>query len=302
MAKTASPISRITDRTPLAPALNAWEFYLDDQGRSIHTIKAFIADVALLADYLPPDRTIGAISTNDLNKFLEWMQHGRGVPCSPKTLSRRITSLKSFFRWLQQNGVILADPAERVVQRSVLSPIPYVLSSKEMQAALKVANRYRRGEKPDARPYTLLALLLETGIKKGECLALSPNHVDRDAEGGAILFVRYGSPQHRYKERKILLPDYWLEAYDEYAAQYKLKDKLFPWSQRRLEYLLEDIGKEAGLPNQLSFLMCRWTCALNDLESGMDPNKLRQKLGISEIQWREIKMKLDRLARGDSAD
>jgi integrase/recombinase XerD len=62
-----------------------------------------------------------------------------------------------------------------------------------------------------------------------------------------------------------------------------------------LEYLLEDLGEEAGLPKHLSFEMCRWTCALQDLASGMEANKVRQKLGLSKIQWREVKLKLLKL-------
>jgi integrase/recombinase XerD len=122
----------------------------------------------------------------------------------------------------------------------------------------------------------LLSLLLATAIKKSECLALSPNHVDLEAPEGALLFVRYASPQHRYKERKIALPEDWVAAYHEYKAQYNLSDRLFPWSPRRLEYLLEDIGEEAGLTKHLSFDMCRWTCALSDLQSGMEYNKIRK--------------------------
>ena len=80
--------------------------------------------------------------------------------------------------------------------------------------------------------------------------------------------------------------------------QYDLVDRLFPWSPRRLEYLLEDLGKSAGIPNQLSFIMCRWTSALNDLKSGIEPIKIRQKLGVSKIQWREVYMKLKNLSTG----
>jgi integrase/recombinase XerD len=63
-----------------------------------------------------------------------------------------------------------------------------------------------------------------------------------------------------------------------------------------LEYLLEDIGREAGLSKHLSFDMCRWTCVLNDWRSGEDKEIIRQKLGISKIQWREIGMKLKQLS------
>jgi integrase/recombinase XerD len=287
--------AHITDRTLLSPAINAWQIYLEDQGRSPHTIKAFTADLRLVASFLPPDRTLGAITTKEINNFLHWMKTGRGVPCSPKTLARRITSIKAFFRWIHGAGVLLIDPAEKVVQKSVISPLPTVLTAEELDKVLKTAGRYRKRKKADSRPYALLALILQTGIKKGECLALSPNHVDLQTPSGPLLFVRYANPQHRYKERKIPLSDSWVTAFHEYISQYNPKDRLFPWSPRRLEYLLEDIGKDAGLDKHLSFEMCRWTCALSDWTSGVDPNKIRQKLGISKIQWREVRMKLRKL-------
>ncbi len=283
----------------MLPSLRAWQIYLEDQGNSIHTIKAFLADLRLLASFLPPDRTLGSISTNDLNNFLDWMQNKRGVPCSPKTLSRRITSIKAFFRWLSQNGVITVDPAERVLQKSAISPLPSVLTSVEVDLVLQAAQVHRLASKPDARPYALVALLLATGIKKGECLALNPNHVDLQAPNGPILFIRYASPQNRYKERKIELPESWIEAFEEYQGQYDLTDRLFPWSPRRLEYLLEDLGEEAGLTKHLSFDMCRWTSALIDWQTGVDHTTIRQKMGVSKIQWRELSMKLEQLA-GDT--
>jgi len=288
--------AHITAQSLLIPTIKAWRIYLEDQGNSIHTVKAFTADLRLLASYLPPDRNLGSITTTDLNNFLEWMQNVRGVACSPKTLARRITSLKAFFRWLHQNGVILIDPAEKVLQKSVISPIPVVLTPDEMQAVIEAADAHRRSSKPDARPSALVTLLLATGIKKGECLALSPNHIDLEAPNGPLLFVRYTTSQHRYKERKITLPETWVPVYQEYKAQYELGDRLFPWSPRRLEYLLEDLSEESGLVKHLSFDMCRWTCALNDWRTETDRNKIRQKLGVSKIQWREVSMKLERLS------
>ena len=288
--------AHITAQTTLTPAINAWEIYLNDQAFSPHTVKAFTADLRLLASYLPPDRALGDITTTDLNNFLNWMKSGRGVPCSPKTLARRITSIKAFFRWLHQNGVIQIDPAEKVVQLTVVSPLPVVLTNEEIDAVFEVADEYRKGSKPDTRYYTLFSLLINTGIKKGECLALSPNHVELDAPSGPLIFIRYSNPQYRYKERKIQLPESWVEAYHEYRKQFVIDERLFPWSPRRLEYLLEDLSEGAGLNKHISFDMCRWSCALRDWTSGVEHEKIRQKLGVSKIQWREIRMKLERLA------
>lgn len=291
-----APTAHITANTPLENTLTAWEIYLQDQGRSPHTIKAFIADVRLLGEYQNPQTPIGNFSAQDINNFLEWMQTERGKPCSPKTLARRITSIKAFFRWLHQYAILLIDPAETVVQRTVYSPLPQVLTPAEQNAARLAAEWYRsHPENPDPRPHLLLNLLLATGIKKGECLAIHPNHIDLEAPTGPILFIRYASPQHRLKERKIPLPAAWVEEYKIYRTQYPDPEQIFPWSSRRLEYLLEDISNRAGIEKHISFDMCRWTCALNDLQSGMEPEKIRQKLGISKVQWREVSLKLRRL-------
>jgi len=134
--------AHLTDVTLLRPAISL-EIYLRDQGRTDHTLKAFTADLMLLANFLPPDKQLGQISKRDLEDFLEWLQTGRNVSCSPETLSRRITSLKSFFRWLTSNAVLPVNPAEKIVQRTVVSPLPQVLSAAEQEKVLDAADGLR---------------------------------------------------------------------------------------------------------------------------------------------------------------
>lgn len=301
-ANQAVQLAHISGSTPLIPAINAWQYYLMDQGRSIHTVKAFTADLNLLAGFMAPDRSLDSISTQDLNHFLEWLKTHRGVPCSPKSYSRRITSLKAFFRWVHQGGVIALDPAEKIVQQTVISPLPTVLTDPEIDSLIQVAQKYRQQAKPDSRPYVLFKLLLETGIKKGECLGIDIHHIDTSEPGQTTLFIRYNSPRNRFKERKIDLSPEWTTAYQEYLSQYQPRTHLFPWSPRRLEYILEDLSKEAGIRKHLSFDMCRWTCGILDLNSGMESDEIRQKLGVSKIQWREISQKLHRLAETRDQD
>ncbi|KAF0112099.1 MAG: hypothetical protein FD147_366 [Chloroflexi bacterium] len=293
---TTLPETHITTDTTLLPAIRSWEIFLYDQGRSRYTIKAFIGDMNLFVSFFPPDMTIGNITMNDINRFLDWLQKERGIPCSPKSLSRRITSIKSFFRWLTQTGRLTIDPAEKVLQKSVISPLPQVLTPDEELKVIEAATAQRISSKKDPRSYTLVTLLLTAGIKKGECLSLNMNHIDLQDPKGPSFYVRYSNSGSRYKERKISLTNDWVEVFPEYLAKYSPLEQVFPWSPRRLEYLLEDLGREAGLDKHLSFDMCRWTSALNDWQSGMDKETLRQKLGISKIQWREISMKLRQLA------
>src|SRR5512138_3720800 len=164
--------SHLTPQSTLTTAINSWEAFLADKGRSPNTIKAFLSDVRLLTSFLPEETTLAKVTTKDLNRYFEWMENERDVPCSPKTLARRITATKSLFRWLHQYGVLVIDPAEKVAQRSAISPLPQVLTREEYEAVLLAADRHRRGPKPDARPYALVYLLLSTAIKKSETLAI----------------------------------------------------------------------------------------------------------------------------------
>lgn len=292
----SEPLVRITAQATVKSALQAWKLYLEDQGRSPNTIKSFLADLSLLDRYLPADRALGAITTDDLRRFFHWLEKERGVPCSPKSLARRITSVKAFFRWLHRYGVLVMDPAEKIPSMSVYSPPPQFLTEEEEAAALRAAEAMRRGERPDTRPYTLLLLLLTTGIKKSECLGIHVNHIETQSPQGPYLFVRYASPSNRYKERKLPLTEEWLDTYQAYVTQYHISGQLFPWSARALEYVLEEIGEAAGLEKHLSFDMCRWTYALRQYQQGSEPDLIRQRLGISRIQWREVFLKLKRLA------
>jgi integrase/recombinase XerD len=288
----------IDQKSTLPVAIRYWEIFMRDQGRSDFTIKAFLGDMKLLQKFLPTDVIIGSITTNDLNRFINWLENGRGkgISCTPKSLSRRITALKSFFRWLADHGRISTDPAETIIQHSVISPLQEVLTPQEIEKILAKAKKMLDAEKSDSRPFVLLKMLLETGIKKSECLNLKLSHLFLD-EGEKYVFVRYPDLRDRNKERKISVSNEWASAFQKYQAKYKPEDAVFPWSPRRLEYILEDIGNAAGIGKHLSFSMCRWNSALNDLRNGIETDSIRQKLGISKIQWREIKLKLQKLDR-----
>jgi len=297
MSSASENVVFIDKNTTLQPAIQTWKLYLRDQNKSLYTVKAFEGDLKLLSAYLPADKSVGSVTTNDLQHFLDWVNNGRGknIPCSPKSLSRRITTIKSFFNWLFATGCIAADPAEKILQKSVISPLPDVLTEDEQILALAAAADLIEQKDPDPRPYALFKLLLETGIKKSECLNIKLQHIDESDPQNPFLFVRYPEAKDRNKERKIPLTPAWMQFYKRYLAQYKPEDIVFPWSPRRLEYILEDISKAAHLEKHISFSMCRWTCALNAYRKGVERDLIRQRLGISKIQWREINMKLQQL-------
>src|SRR3990172_1083739 len=116
-----TPPRQLRGDTGLSAVIVAWGEALGAAGRADPPVKAFAAALRLLAGRLGGGMSVQAIATHDLKNFLDWMLNRRGVPCSPKTYSRRVTSLKAFFRWLKQAGVLIEDPAAAVPQQSVLS-------------------------------------------------------------------------------------------------------------------------------------------------------------------------------------
>ena len=293
----AGPGPILVPDSPLATIVGGFHDHMVRQDYSANTIRAFLSDLRILTRYLGAGRAVGTISTKDLNDFLTYLRHYRGKPCSPKSYARRVTTLKALFAWLAKEEIISRDPAGPIVQEQVSSPLPHILYTDQIQRLLNTTRRLMAdSENPDPRPHLLVSLILKTGIKKGESMRIHLNHIDLSDPQGPALYIRYASPRQRHKERKLRLPDNFGEVLARYCDMYRPRERLFECTARNLEYVLENVAKRADLAQGLSFEMLRWTAAVEDYRAGIDPDKLRQKLGLSEITWRDTLHKIEMLA------
>ena len=286
----------LTRNSPLSEALPPFLDHLRAEGRSVHTISAFSSDLNLLREFFGDETPLKTFTTTRLNQFMEWIEHGRGVPCSRKSYARRVTTLKVFFKFLKAERVIPSDPAAALLQRSGAAPLQPVLSDADVRRLLEHTQSLRFADKPDARPDLLVRLLLDTAIKKSECMDLTSSHVHRENPGEPFLVIRHRKPNNVYKERNIALDPEWLSVLDEYVEQYTPQEKLFECTARNLEYVLSDAAKGAGVEGKVSFEVLRWTSAVRDYLRGVDLEVLREKMGLSRISWRETGDKIVRLA------
>lgn len=284
----------LNTHTELRYCIPIFQKHLQKDGKSSHTINAFTSDLQLLAEHTGEDTPVGKYTTNRLNEFLAWLEHGRGVPCSRKSYARRVTTLKVFFKWLESIGAITHDPAKAVLQRSGPAPLANILSYDEIRAAMNAARGMKKGDELDTRPEMLFRLILDTGIKKSEAVELKPSHIDRSDPREPVLTVRH-KVRNVWKERRISLDPDWLKLLDHYMSQYAPQEKIFNCTARNLEYILSDVGEAAGIPTKISFEMLRWTCAVKDTREGMDEDHIRDKLGLSPISWVETRAKIKRL-------
>jgi integrase/recombinase XerD len=284
----------------LSAAMERFRGHLVREDYAENTVKSFLGDLRILGRYLKSDPAIGQISTKKLQDYLHWLQYERGKPCSPKSYARRLTTLKVFFAWLASLGVIPTDPAAPLTHRPVQTPLPRILYDEQVEQVLAVTRRMRAGdtpnEKPDPRPHLLVTLLLHTGIKKQECMGIKLSHIDTSNSAKPVVHIRYEKPRMQYKERRLGLPASWASTLADYIKIYEPEQTLFPCTARNLEYVLTHIAKQASLPDGLSFEMLRWTCAVRDYQARMDPERLRRKLGLSQMSWKETEPKIIRLA------
>ncbi len=299
--QSVATLPELTGDSPLSVALAHFGMYMHRKGFTRNTMKAFNSDLNILGRYLGKDIRISEISTEKLLQFIEYLRTGRGKPASEKSISRRITTMKVFFSWLKDSKVIQNDPAEPLVYHRVQVPLPQVLSDKEVRQLVEIARDLAIGRpdlpwkrKPDTRPYLLLTLLLYTGIKKGECMRIRLDDIDRSEEPSVL--IRYDSPRFQHKTRRLLLPQHFIPVLEQYIEQYNPTEYLFTCTARNLEYNLKDLGEIAGIKKKVSFEMLRWTFAVRAYRYGTPPEQLKEKLGISDVTWNEVFPKIKKLA------
>ena len=280
----------------LAAAIGAYHDQMLRQGLSPYTIQAFGGDLNLFRKHVGSNIALNEITTETLNQFLNWLRYERGVPCKPKSYQRRLTTLKVFFSWLVQTHVIAEDPAAPIAHQPVTSPLPNVLYADQVAKLTSAARDILTAEKSDARPYLLISLLLATGIKKSEAMAIRLTDIDTSNPNDSALYIRYDDAKKRHKERKLKLSPEFSQTLPLYLEQYQPKSHLFECTARNLEYILADLAKLTGLGDTVSFESLRWTCAVQDFQNGTPEDHIRQKLGLSTITWEEAGDRLKRLA------
>jgi integrase/recombinase XerD len=282
----------------LAAAVQAFDEYMLRKGFSENTIKAFRNDLKILLEFFGQETRLHQVSTQHLEDFLDWLQHERGKPCSAKTLARRITTIKVFFGWIHGIGVIGADPAEPIVQQPARTPLPAVLTNEEVGRLMRAAQDYLWDRtNADPRPYLLVNLLLQTGMKKAECARLLITDIDASNPQSPEVRIRYTEERHAHKNRSVPLHPNILPVLEQYLQEYKPEQFLFECTPRNLEYVLDEVGEKANIRRlQVGFETLRWTSAVRDFKMGVPEDGLRQKMGLSKISWRETREKIFQLA------
>jgi integrase/recombinase XerC len=139
--------------------------HLGVRRRARATIIAYAKDIDQLLSFLSNmgKKTTDEIGRDELLAFLSKLTSDN---YTPKSVSRKINSIKTFFRFLKASGVIALDPAVEIEHPKYEVKPPRILSKLEYRAL-------RDACRGDIRTYAIVELFLQTGIRIGELANLT---------------------------------------------------------------------------------------------------------------------------------
>ncbi len=173
----------------LKDAHNEFKNYLKENKHSTSTIVAYGKDIEQLVVFLEEmeRRKIHEVTKDDIQAFLAKMSKDG---YTPKSLSRKINSTRTFYRFLKVKEYVTDDPSLLISHpRYELTP-PRILNPTEYRALRDAARN-------DPRMFSIIELLLQTGIRIGELAELRMGDIQGDA-----LRIR---PVEKHEERMVPL-------------------------------------------------------------------------------------------------
>lgn len=156
--------SNMTNNKSLTTTHKSFIDYLKESGKATSTILAYGADIEQFVGFLDKKQItqITSVSQELVEEFKKYLE---GQKYTKKSVSRKLNSLKTFFRHFKEKGLVDQDPAASVEHPKYEIQPPRVLSKMEYRAL-------RDACRDDARMAAIIELFLQTGIRIGELARL----------------------------------------------------------------------------------------------------------------------------------
>jgi len=162
----------VEDLLSLDKAVELFMKSLKTQGRSNNTIIAYRGDLVQLQAFLVnlQIKSVNEVGFENIKAFKKGLEKKK---YTPKSVSRKLNSVKSFFRFLEKEGVISQDPSKGVAHPRLKPSLPRILKPLEYRA-LRDACRH------DSRTTAIVELMLQAGLRIGETANLQLNDIKQD--------------------------------------------------------------------------------------------------------------------------
>jgi integrase/recombinase XerC len=262
-----------------------------ERGYSEFTIDSYRRDLKQFNKFLP-DKDINEISVSHLKGYLDYLYDKE---YSNNTLSRKLSCLRSFYKFLIKNGYISFNPLSRIPNPKKNKGLPEFLAEDQLKKVLLETEEPEKGEKiydlKESRNIALLQLFYATGIRLRELVGL--NIRDVNFESGTVKVSGKGG-----KDRIIPAGRICMESIKNYISLRKRSpgsnDPLFLGNrnnrinprtvQRIVADKLDKIGEGIGVHPHL----LRHSFATHLLDHGADLKAVQELLGHKNLSTTQI--------------
>ena len=248
------------------------QFYIEDfmeycslKGLSVKTMASYETTLKLLAKYLQEEYCISTLK---------------------EIKGNHIRNIKVFFNWLYEQRVIRSNPVENIGFIKVKRRAKEDITDSEFKALVKALDITKYHE---YRDYVVIQLIMDTGMRLGETLALSYEDIDIDKRAILIPAQISKGKKDRYVFFSSIMAGIlrkWLQYKDRYSIA---EDTLFPTKKgtaltvRNFERNFRIYKNRAGISKDIAPHGLRNNFAKRALMSGMDIYTLSRILGHSSV-------------------
>ncbi len=259
-----------------------------EKGYSEHTVSGYGRDLAEFAAMLPDDLDSGELNASHVRRFVVSL-HGKN---SGATVARKLSALRSFFKYLQREKGLENDPAATVSGPKVGRYLPVFLTVDEVFRLLESPEKKDRFM---LRDRAVLELLYSTGMRVSELCSRDMADLDFETEmlrvrgkGNKERLVPVGRPALEAVKAWLPLRDRLIAARAERGRPVE-REGLFlngrgsRLSSRSVERLVKAYGERAGIPQSVTPHALRHSFATHLLEMGADLRSVQELLGHASL-------------------
>lgn len=256
---------------------------LKDKGRSPATVLAYRSDLEQLVDFLikKEKATPDQVRPDDLDSFRDTLLADK---YTPKSVSRKLNAVKTFFRWMVDQNLITSDPSISVAHPKIENSLPKFLSQLEYRALRDVT-------RTDPRIAAIVELILQTGLRISEVASLKTTNLN---DNQMVIEAYATQPQRSIplnKPAKDVI-DIYIKIRPKVDSPYLFVSKNGkPLAVRNIRASIARYMQRAELPNY-SVNDLRTTFMVENLKNGVDIVLLSQVSGHKRLSTTERYLEL----------
>lgn len=261
-----------------------------EKNYSSHTEISYFNDLNQFSDFVEQHYPGANIKSVDSDIIRAWTISLMADNKTPRSVNRKLSSLKSFYKYLLRIGEISSNPTKKITGPKTSKPIPSFVSNKDMDSIL--TESYNEDSFETIRNHTIIDLLYETGIRRAELIGLK--NTDINLQSGTIQVTG-----KRNKQRLIPIGNKLKNTLKEYIIiknkeTENLTDHLFVREDGRELYpmlvhrIITETLSSISTLSKTSPHVLRHTFATSMLNNGADINAVKELLGHSSLAATEV--------------